>query len=94
MLGFICIMIHLTEKPDFIKENTIRGQILLEQNFHLTKDVIIALECGLDMRIVQSSPGDSNVHSRVRTNVWIPGATSSWRIWLPGQSPIPALEEL
>ena len=39
MLGFICIMIHLTEKPDFIKENTIRGQILLEQNFYLTKDV-------------------------------------------------------
>lgn len=39
MLGFICITIHLTEKPHFIKENTIRGQILLEQNFHLTKDV-------------------------------------------------------
>lgn len=59
-----------------------------------SKSDLIALECGLDMRIVQSSPGDSNVHSGVRTNVWIPGATSSWRIWLPGQSPTPALEEL
>lgn len=36
--GFINIMIHLMEKTDFIKRNTSRGQILLEQKF-LTKDI-------------------------------------------------------
>ena len=48
---------------------------------------LIALECGLDMKIVQSSPGDSNVHPRVRTSVWIPGATSSWRTGFLDRAP-------
>ena len=33
MLDFICIMTCLTEKYYFIKENTIRGQIIREQTF-------------------------------------------------------------
>ena len=29
----MCIMIHVREKPYFMKENPIRGQILLKQDF-------------------------------------------------------------
>lgn len=38
LLGFIlCIMIQLREKPDFIKENPVTGQILPKQNILFNK---------------------------------------------------------
>lgn len=37
LLGFICIMIYLGEKPGFIKENPIIGQILPKQNVLFNK---------------------------------------------------------
>lgn len=55
---------------------------------------LIALGCGLGIRSLQSSPGDCKVHPRMTASVWKPGITSSWRMWLPGQGPIPTLEEL
>ena len=54
---------------------------------------LIAQGCILDIGILQSSPGDSNMHPRVRTSLWIPGTTFSWRIWLPEENRIPTLEE-
>lgn len=37
LLGFICIIIHLREKSNFIKENPIKDQIVRNQNILFNK---------------------------------------------------------